>query len=198
MKIKSIYIFILFGLIIIATGWFFLINKNFSSIFSFFQRSNPFQILNTPQKDFEIVDEVYNSKYDFNSSVNNNPKIANFISGTDIENLDKKIVITSDESKIGASNIVNKEIVSGYGHEIDYSNNLVYLYIYINPDIIDENQVMTNINWAYIGALLSAAEKNKMDRDSNYKANYTNVAEITHEISGEYYDSGYYFISKKK
>lgn len=196
MSLKKSSAFIVIGALLLLLSVGIVIYLKSSAIVSYVSSTKVYKNI-FPAKPIEIEDDVYHRKYSFDPSIHSNSKIVEQIRGTDVDRFYKKLVITQDESKIGASLIKNNNKVSGYGNKIDYDNQLVYLYLYINPDYVDETQILYHLNRDYIGALLSAAELDKSRKDQSYRPNYNLVEDITQTISAENYDTDHYFLTIK-
>lgn len=157
-----------------------------------------FQFRKSINQDIQFENQISDQEFTIDKAINDNSKILEIIKGTDVDRFLKKIIITSDPTKKGASYWKNGKLISGYGYQIDYDTETVYLFIFLNEaETLNPGDQIYNVNMSYIGALLAAAEKNKADKTVGYTSNYDNVRIITHEIITETYDVGNYFINFK-
>lgn len=196
MKTRSISILLISGVVIVIIAFTaYLLQHTNNSILQNIFNKIPFISREETIPSFSITDEVNNYSYNFDSSIHDQSKILEELRGTDIDSYKKKVVITSDSTKKGASLIRQGMTIGGYGNFIDYEKGVVYLYIYINPEVDDKDLILFYINKAYLGALLSAVEENKHYRDAMYRADYQKVAAIAHEITIENADNNYSFIT---
>lgn len=180
----------------VLTTLLFLINRYYDTIFTFVRTYSPTALLYPPTRP-TFQDDVYHLSYNFDNSILSDPQVLEAIRGTDIDIYTKYVVITGDQNKVGAHLSENGNKVSGYGHEINYDEEYVNLYIFIDKNFVTKEDLAYHLNRGYLGALLTAAEKNKMDRDPGYTPDYNHSSELTHELTVDIYDSGEYFITIK-
>lgn len=196
MKYRRNLLFIVLGLVIAlgGVGYYFFYQLNPAQK-SKLLKNIPFIQQDDVIKQFEIIDQVNNLTYNFDPSIHDNPRVLAVIKGTDVDRFKKKVIIHSDPINRGTSILEQGKVIAGYKSRIDYNNELVEIFIYINPELTDRQKVLNKINSGYIGALLSAVEINKKNLDPTYIPDYAKMMELTHEISVENYDNQYSFIT---
>lgn len=109
------------------------------------------------------------------------------------ENPQITITISNDETVAINKYKENGNIVSGYSFGGTLAApNFSEVIIYISPEKTDLQQRQFELARAYIGALLTAEEFRKEQRDTSYKANYELVQAEVHRLMMQIKDQNQY------